>query len=184
VRPAAARGWRQVARNMHDPNGIIDARSASPTAPDLVAAISDEGLWSLEQKRMSLKECFSYECMDVCVYISAVLFPLHSACSSYIYMLVHVYIFVYCMDMSICMYVCMCMYLCITICSVFRMLCLYLYARIRVCIFVFMDVYVYMYLYVFLQYRLHCILKIIRYAYLHACMHACMYVCMHICICL
>ena len=28
------------------PNGIIDARSASPLAPDLVAAISDEGLWN------------------------------------------------------------------------------------------------------------------------------------------
>jgi len=26
-----------------DPNGIIDARSASPTVPDLVAAISDGG---------------------------------------------------------------------------------------------------------------------------------------------
>jgi len=59
VRPAvaAARGWRQFARNMHDPNGIIDARLASPTARDLVAAISDEGLRSLEQKRVSLKEC-------------------------------------------------------------------------------------------------------------------------------
>jgi len=31
---------------MHDPNGIIDARSASPLAPDLAAAISDEGLWN------------------------------------------------------------------------------------------------------------------------------------------
>jgi len=40
VRPAAAAagGWRQVARNMHHSNGIIDARSASLTAPDLVAA--------------------------------------------------------------------------------------------------------------------------------------------------
>jgi len=37
----------QVARYTHDPNGIIDARSASPLAPDLVAAISDEGLWNL-----------------------------------------------------------------------------------------------------------------------------------------
>ena len=40
-------GCRQVARYMHDPNGIIDARSASPLAPDLAAAISDEGLWNL-----------------------------------------------------------------------------------------------------------------------------------------
>jgi len=60
VRPAAAaaRGWRQVARNMHDPNGIIDARSVSPNAPDLVAAISDEGLRSFEQKKVSLKSAF------------------------------------------------------------------------------------------------------------------------------
>jgi len=28
---------------MRDANGIIDARSASPLAPDLAAAISDEG---------------------------------------------------------------------------------------------------------------------------------------------
>jgi len=63
VRPvaAAARGWHQVAQNMHDLNGIIDKRSASPTAPDLVAAISDEGLQGSEQKKVSLKECFSYE---------------------------------------------------------------------------------------------------------------------------
>jgi len=32
---------------MHDPNGIIDARSASTLAPDLAAAISEEGLWNL-----------------------------------------------------------------------------------------------------------------------------------------
>jgi len=48
VRPAAAaRGWRKVARHVHDSNGIIDARSASPFAPDLVAALGDEGLQSL-----------------------------------------------------------------------------------------------------------------------------------------
>jgi hypothetical protein len=29
---------------MPNPNGIVDTRSASPLAPDLVAAISDEGL--------------------------------------------------------------------------------------------------------------------------------------------
>jgi len=40
-------GCRQVARYMHDPNGIIDARSAGPLAPDLMPAISDEGLWNL-----------------------------------------------------------------------------------------------------------------------------------------
>jgi len=30
-------GWRQVARHMHDPNSIIDARSASLLAPDSMA---------------------------------------------------------------------------------------------------------------------------------------------------
>jgi len=48
VRPAAStRGWRKVARHVHDSNDIIDARSASPLAPDLVAALSHEGLQSL-----------------------------------------------------------------------------------------------------------------------------------------
>jgi len=32
---------------MHNPNGIIDRRSAGPLAPDLVAAVSHEGLRSL-----------------------------------------------------------------------------------------------------------------------------------------
>jgi len=45
VRPAAAaRGWRKVARQVQDSNSIIDVRSASPLAPDLAAALSDEGL--------------------------------------------------------------------------------------------------------------------------------------------
>ena len=48
VRPAAAaRSWRKVARHVHDSNGIIDARSVSPLAPDLVAALGDAGLQSL-----------------------------------------------------------------------------------------------------------------------------------------
>jgi len=55
MRPVAtARGWymntckwRQVAQRMHDPNGIVDAWSASPLAPDSMAVIGDEGLWSL-----------------------------------------------------------------------------------------------------------------------------------------
>jgi len=41
---AAARGWRKASRYMHNPNGIIDACSASPLAPDSMAAISDKGL--------------------------------------------------------------------------------------------------------------------------------------------
>jgi len=36
---AAARGWPQVTRHMHDPNGTFVARSASPLAHDSVAAI-------------------------------------------------------------------------------------------------------------------------------------------------
>jgi len=43
---AAARGWHQVARHLHDPNGTIGARLASPLAPDSVAAIG-KGLRSL-----------------------------------------------------------------------------------------------------------------------------------------
>jgi len=75
---------------MHDPNGIIDARAASPLAPDLVTAMSDEGLWNLASslsspcnqkytmrsdilildrivsrfgthQKVSFKDCFSYE---------------------------------------------------------------------------------------------------------------------------
>jgi len=41
-----ARGWRNVVRYLHDSNGIIDARSASPLAPDLVAALSDKDIQS------------------------------------------------------------------------------------------------------------------------------------------
>jgi len=48
VLPAVtARGCRKVARHVHDSNGIVDARSLSPLAPDLVAALSEEGLQSL-----------------------------------------------------------------------------------------------------------------------------------------
>jgi len=39
---ATAKGWRWVARHMHNPNVIIDARSAKPLAPDSVAAIGNE----------------------------------------------------------------------------------------------------------------------------------------------
>ena len=43
---AAAQGWHQVARHMHNPNGIIGARSASQLAPDSVAAVGNELLCS------------------------------------------------------------------------------------------------------------------------------------------
>jgi len=42
-------GWRQVARNMHNPNSILDARSASPLAPDSITVIGKEGLWNLSR---------------------------------------------------------------------------------------------------------------------------------------
>jgi len=84
----AARGWHYVARYIHNPNGIIGARSASPLAPHLVAAIGNKCLWSLAswpctaitstqcgpiflywtafcleagQTKMSFKDCVSYE---------------------------------------------------------------------------------------------------------------------------
>jgi len=41
---AAAQGWHQVARHIHNPNG---AHSASPLAPESVAAIGNECLWSI-----------------------------------------------------------------------------------------------------------------------------------------
>ena len=43
---AATRGWHQVARHVHNPNGIIGARSASPLAPDFVAAVGNKYLRS------------------------------------------------------------------------------------------------------------------------------------------
>ena len=43
---AAARGWHQVARHMHNPKCIICARSASQLAPDSVTATGNECLCS------------------------------------------------------------------------------------------------------------------------------------------
>jgi len=43
---AAVRDWHQVARHMHNPNGIIGARSASQLAPDSVAVMGNECLCS------------------------------------------------------------------------------------------------------------------------------------------
>jgi len=39
---ATAKGWRWVARHMHNQNFIMDARSAKPFAPNSVAAIGNE----------------------------------------------------------------------------------------------------------------------------------------------
>ena len=43
---AAAQGGHQVARHMHNPNGIIVARSASQLEPDSVASMGNECLCS------------------------------------------------------------------------------------------------------------------------------------------
>ena len=43
---AAAQGWHQVARHMHNPHGIIGARSASQLAPDSVAPMGNKCLCS------------------------------------------------------------------------------------------------------------------------------------------
>ena len=43
---AAARGWHQVAQQMHNPNGIIGAHSASQLAPHSVTATGHECLCS------------------------------------------------------------------------------------------------------------------------------------------
>jgi len=44
VHPAVTAGG--LAKNMHDPNGLLDTRSASPRAPALIAAVCLEGILS------------------------------------------------------------------------------------------------------------------------------------------
>jgi len=39
-------GWRRCAKNMHDPKGLLDTRSASPRAPASIAAVGLEGILS------------------------------------------------------------------------------------------------------------------------------------------
>ena len=39
-------GWCQCAKNMHDPNGLLDTRSASPRAPASIAAVGLEDVLS------------------------------------------------------------------------------------------------------------------------------------------
>jgi len=49
VQPAAAAGglaWRRCAKNMHDPNGLLDTHLASPRAPASIAAVSLKGILS------------------------------------------------------------------------------------------------------------------------------------------
>ena len=54
VHPAVTAGG--LAKNMHDPNGLLDTRSASPRAPALIAAVCLEGilaklLWYRNERR-------------------------------------------------------------------------------------------------------------------------------------
>jgi len=54
-------GWRQCAKNMHDPNGLLNTRSASPRAPASIAVVGLEGILSeaalaLSQKRQTSKK--------------------------------------------------------------------------------------------------------------------------------
>ena len=39
-------GWRRCAKNMHNPNDLLDTRSASPRAPASIAAVGLEGILS------------------------------------------------------------------------------------------------------------------------------------------
>jgi len=47
----AGEKWRWCAKNMHDPNGLLDSRSASPRAPASIAAVGLEGILSEASSR-------------------------------------------------------------------------------------------------------------------------------------
>jgi len=54
-------GWRRCAKFMHDPNGLLDTRSASPRAPVSIAAVGLVGILSeassaSSQKRRTSKQ--------------------------------------------------------------------------------------------------------------------------------
>ena len=54
-------GWRRCAKNMHDPKGLLDTRSASPRAPASIAAVGLQGILNeassaSSQKRRTLKK--------------------------------------------------------------------------------------------------------------------------------
>jgi len=54
-------GWRRCTKDVHDPNGLLDTRSASPRAPVSIAAVGLEGILSeaslaSSQKRRTLRE--------------------------------------------------------------------------------------------------------------------------------
>jgi len=52
-------GWRWCAKNMHDPNGLLDTLSASPRTPASIAAVGLHGILSeassASSRRMSKK---------------------------------------------------------------------------------------------------------------------------------
>jgi len=48
-------GWRWCAKNMHDPNGLLDTRSASPRTPASIAAVGLHGILSETSSASSQK---------------------------------------------------------------------------------------------------------------------------------
>jgi len=48
-------GWRRCAKNMHDSNGLLNMRSASPRAPASIAAVGLEGILSEASSASSQK---------------------------------------------------------------------------------------------------------------------------------
>jgi len=48
-------GWRRCAKNMHDPKGFFDTRSASPHAPASIAVVGLEGILSEASSASSQK---------------------------------------------------------------------------------------------------------------------------------
>ena len=67
-------GWRRCAKNMHDPKGLLETRSASPRAPaSIAAAVSLEGILSEAssaslQKRRTSKKPNAKNIEDLCSY--------------------------------------------------------------------------------------------------------------------
>jgi len=49
-------GWRSCAKNMHDPNGLLDTRSESPRAPASIADVGLKGILSEASSESSQKQ--------------------------------------------------------------------------------------------------------------------------------
>ena len=66
-------GWRRCAKFMHDPNGLLDTRSASPRAPVSIAAVGLVGILSeassaSSQKRRTSKNPIAKNIQKSCSY--------------------------------------------------------------------------------------------------------------------